>query len=250
MSDFSDKKSKNIKNNIDCGKTAGVNKSGGEAKSVRKSACTKEKIMLIALKLFAEKGYEATSVSDIAENLALSKSALYKHYKNKRDIFEAIILKAEKNDFDNAAAFSMPESELCESGESENAYKSVEIKNLIEYSKAQLEYWVNDPFASDFKKMLMHERFSDENAAALFEQYLASGPLGYVTDIFKKIGIKNPELTAFEFYAPMFFAYFSGVERSEKSNVEYKAKNTESAVNGLIAAHFENQFKKLSKKTV
>lgn len=251
MSDLYDIKSKNVKNSIDYGQKEQKNKPRGEKKSARKTGETKQKIMITALKLFAEKGYEATSVSDIAERLDLTKSALYKHYKNKRDIFNEIILRAEKNDFDRAAAFSMPESELSESAESEKAYKSVEIANLIEFSKGQLDYWINDPFASDFKKILMHERFSNKNAAALFEQYLASGPLCYVADIFKKIGIKKPELAAFEFYAPMFFAYFSDGQRCESAEEKGETKNAESAVNGLIAAHFENQLNKLNQeKTV
>jgi AcrR family transcriptional regulator len=51
---------------------------------------TKENILYTALRLFARNGYEATSVSDIAGELGMTKGALYKHYKNKRDIFDSI----------------------------------------------------------------------------------------------------------------------------------------------------------------
>lgn len=47
---------------------------------------TKENILKIALHLFAVNGYEAVSVSMIAEALGMTKGALYKHYKNKQDI--------------------------------------------------------------------------------------------------------------------------------------------------------------------
>ena len=50
---------------------------------------TKEKIMQTALHLFARDGYEAVSVSAIAGELGMTKGALYKHYKNKRDIFDS-----------------------------------------------------------------------------------------------------------------------------------------------------------------
>ena len=46
---------------------------------------TKEKILFTALRLFARDGYEAVSVSAIAGELGMTKGALYKHYKNKRD---------------------------------------------------------------------------------------------------------------------------------------------------------------------
>ena len=44
---------------------------------------TKEQILMTALHLFAQDGYEAVSVSRIAGALGMTKGALYKHYKNK-----------------------------------------------------------------------------------------------------------------------------------------------------------------------
>lgn len=52
---------------------------------------TKEKILRTALRLFAQYGYEAVSVSAIAGELGITKGALYRHYKNKRDIFDSIV---------------------------------------------------------------------------------------------------------------------------------------------------------------
>ena len=52
---------------------------------------TKEKILITALRLFAQDGYEAVSVSRIAGELGMTKGALYKHYKNKRDIYDSIV---------------------------------------------------------------------------------------------------------------------------------------------------------------
>ena len=45
----------------------------------------KEEILIIALHLFARDGYEAVSVSQIAGELDMTKGALYRHYKSKRD---------------------------------------------------------------------------------------------------------------------------------------------------------------------
>ena len=58
---------------------------------------TKEKILESALKLFAADGYEAVSVSMIAGELGITKGALYRHYKNKRDIFGSILKRMEQN---------------------------------------------------------------------------------------------------------------------------------------------------------
>ena len=52
---------------------------------------TKELLLQAALALFAEKGYEGTSVRDIARSVGLSESVLYAHFSSKRAIFDAVL---------------------------------------------------------------------------------------------------------------------------------------------------------------
>ena len=59
-------------------------------------ADTKENILMAALHLFARDGYEAVSVSQIAGELDITKGALYRHYKSKRDIFDCIVERMEQ----------------------------------------------------------------------------------------------------------------------------------------------------------
>jgi AcrR family transcriptional regulator len=47
---------------------------------------TRERILDIALELFTERGYEATSLRDIAERLGTTKAAIYYHFARKEDI--------------------------------------------------------------------------------------------------------------------------------------------------------------------
>src|ERR1700750_1538957 len=47
---------------------------------------TRARIQQIALELFAEQGYERTSLREIAERLGVTKAALYYHFKSKEDI--------------------------------------------------------------------------------------------------------------------------------------------------------------------
>jgi AcrR family transcriptional regulator len=47
---------------------------------------TRERILDIALELFTERGYEKTSLRDIAERLGTTKAALYYHFERKEDI--------------------------------------------------------------------------------------------------------------------------------------------------------------------
>jgi AcrR family transcriptional regulator len=52
---------------------------------------TKERIEQIALNLFTEKGYDRTSLREIAEQLGVTKAAIYYHYKSKEQILEGIM---------------------------------------------------------------------------------------------------------------------------------------------------------------
>jgi AcrR family transcriptional regulator len=47
---------------------------------------TRARIQEVALELFAEQGYEQTSLREIAERLGVTKAALYYHFKSKEDI--------------------------------------------------------------------------------------------------------------------------------------------------------------------
>ena len=57
---------------------------------------TKEELLLESLKLFAKYGYDGVSISMIANKLNIVKSAIYKHFKSKEDIFNSIIVNVKK----------------------------------------------------------------------------------------------------------------------------------------------------------
>jgi AcrR family transcriptional regulator len=59
--------------------------------SQRREGDTKAQIRTVALELFTERGYDATSLREIAERLDITKAALYYHYKNKEDIILSLV---------------------------------------------------------------------------------------------------------------------------------------------------------------
>jgi len=52
---------------------------------------TRTRIQEVALELFTEQGYEATSLREIAEALGVTKAALYYHFRTKEEILQAIL---------------------------------------------------------------------------------------------------------------------------------------------------------------
>lgn len=166
---------------------------------------SKENMLLVALRLFAQKGYEATSIFDIAQELQITKGAIYKHFKNKQDILDAIISKMEENDQRFAGQFIMPIHVL--SLEELEAYQKVTMKQVIDFSIAMFTYWTEDEFASLFRKMLTIEQYHDKKMNLLYQNYLGDGPYQYILDIFKTMELKDYEEKALLFYGPMFSLY-------------------------------------------
>lgn len=52
---------------------------------------TKQGILDAALELFSVQGYEATSISQLAEAVGIRKASLYSHFENKQAILDALI---------------------------------------------------------------------------------------------------------------------------------------------------------------
>ena len=180
----------------------------------------KEEILIVALHLFARDGYEAVSVSQIAGELDMTKGALYRHYKSKRDIFDCIVQRMEQQDGEQAGEYDMPQEDKEKMPEK---YEAVSFDDFVEYSKSMFEYWTEDDFASSFRKMLTIEQFRSEEMQKLYQQYLVAGPASYVKDLFESIGIVNAKDKAARFYSVMFFYYsiYDGASDKEKAKVEF-----------------------------
>lgn len=168
---------------------------------------TKEKILMTALQLFARDGYEAVSVRTIAEELGMTKGALYRHYKNKRDIFDSIVERMFQIDAQRANDCQMP----VETYEvMPNSYQNPSLEDIQTYTIEQLKFWTEDAFASKFRKMLSLEQYRNAEMKELYSQCIVAGPVAYMEDIFCELikkGIlkaENPRQLAVEYYAPLF----------------------------------------------
>jgi len=180
----------------------------------------KEEILIVALHLFAREGYEAVSVSQIAGELDMTKGALYRHFKSKRDIFDCIVQRMECRDNEQASDYDMPEADKERMPEK---YETVSQDAFVKYSRFMFEYWTEDDFASSFRKMLTIEQFRSVEMQNLYQQYLAAGPASYVKDIFESMGIADAEDRAVRFYAIMYFYYsiYDGADDKEKVKEEF-----------------------------
>lgn len=168
---------------------------------------TKEKILMTALQLFARDGYEAVSVRNIAEELGITKGALYRHYKNKRDIFDSIVDRMIQIDAKRAQEHQMPAEQFDAMPDS---YENTSLEAIQTYTIEQLKFWTEDEFASRFRRMLSLEQYRNEEMAELYSQCIVAGPVAYMEDLFRELMKKgvlkeeNPRQLAVEYYAPLF----------------------------------------------
>lgn len=182
---------------------------------------TKEEILLVSLHLFAQDGYEAVSVSQIAGELGITKGALYRHYQSKRDIFDHILACMEQRDGEQAESHDMPQERKEDAPET---YQELSFVDFMAYSQSMFAYWTEDDFASSFRKMLTLEQFRNAEMQELYQQYLVSGPVAYVKDLFESMKFDSALEKAVEFYATMFFFYsmYDGAEDKEQVKLEFE----------------------------
>ena len=168
---------------------------------------TKGKILSTALQLFARDGYEAVSVRNIAEELGMTKGALYRHYKNKRDIFDSIVDRMIQIDAQRAKEYQMPTEQYDEMSDS---YANTSWEDIEKYTVEQLKFWTEDNFALLFRRMLTLEQYRNAEMAELYSQCIVEGPVSYMEDLFRELTKKgvlkeeNPRQLAVEYYAPLF----------------------------------------------
>ena len=65
-------------------------------KTKEEAEITKQRIMDAALQLFKNKGFDATSLQDIAKVTGMTRGAIYWHFKNKLDILARLMLEMKK----------------------------------------------------------------------------------------------------------------------------------------------------------
>jgi AcrR family transcriptional regulator len=68
-------------------------------KTLQAASSTREQLLLAALKSFADRGYAATSVQEIVDAAQVSKPALYYYFKDKAELFQALVDEAHDERF-------------------------------------------------------------------------------------------------------------------------------------------------------
>ena len=133
---------------------------------------TKSRILDEALIMFAENGYRGTNLRELAAQLGLSKSALYKHYSGKEDIWNSLLDRMEAYYAQHFGSESNlpPQPKSCD--------------ELLELTMGMLKFTVNDPKIILTRKLLLTEQFHDERVKKLATKHFLEGTQKIFSRIF------------------------------------------------------------------
>ena len=158
---------------------------------------TKDRILDEALVMFAEHGYKGTNLRDLAARLELSKSALYKHYESKEDIWNALLDKMEAY---YAQRFG-PMDNLPPTPDSWEAFKQMMM--------GMISFTVHDPQIILTRKLLTIEQFHDARVCKLATKHFLEGTANIYAKVFESMMEKgllkksDPAMLAFSFTPPI-----------------------------------------------
>ena len=124
---------------------------------------TKDRILDSALTLFSEKGYDGVGVDLIAEKAGLKGPSLYKHFKGKEEILDALIGKVgtyyEENFGSEMNPGDIPSS----------------MEKLIESSLRRIRFTIRDDTIKKTRRILTMEQFRSHRIAQLASKHSLDG---------------------------------------------------------------------------
>lgn len=168
---------------------------------------TRQRILQAALNLFAEKGYGSVRVAEIADRVGIKAPSLYKHYKSKQSIFDALLEEMALRYKIQMEAIQMdgqsPEKDV-------SIFANMDENHLQATAKGLFNYYLHDEFAAPFRRMLAIEQFHNPHLAALYTNQYIEDPLSFQGSLFQLLitaGHMKPEnsrVMAMQFYGPIF----------------------------------------------
>jgi AcrR family transcriptional regulator len=167
---------------------------------------TKERIFEAAIDIFALKGYDATSMREIAEAVGIKKASMYSHYKSKDEILEKI-LEYPIGRMGNIGPQDIGTEELI---------VSMGLEKFMALAGDLALSWMEDPQMEKIWRIICIELYHNQQIKKFFSEFTDLS-LSYWASAFeimmkhKLIKPSNPRILAMEylsFYGNAYMDYF------------------------------------------
>lgn len=171
---------------------------------------TKTKILEVSLELFAKKGFDGVSVREIAKEVGVRESALYKHYKNKEDILEKIVEEMIASIRSGYELRHVPETLTVGVVD---GYRNITEEQLCEMSWSIFKMFTEDPRLSNFRRLLMREQFQNKIIAEYYNKFFIKGVIESQSKTFLQLVDSgffrkaDERIIALHFYGPILLLF-------------------------------------------
>ena len=134
---------------------------------------TKQEILKVSLDLFSIYGFEATSMSKIANTIGIRKASLYSHFESKQAILNEIIDEILEY-YDKKSIFVNTDWNTEDIPES--------VDEIVKKIQGQIQFILHDPYISKARKMLVIEQFNNPKLSKLQTKQNYIDVLNYFTE--------------------------------------------------------------------
>ena len=134
---------------------------------------TKQEILNVSLDLFSIYGFEATSMSKIANTIGIRKASLYSHFESKQAILNEIIDEILEY-YDKKSIFVNTDWNTEDIPES--------VDEIVKKIQEQIQFILHDPYISKARKMLVIEQFNNPKLSKLQTKQNYIDVLNYFTE--------------------------------------------------------------------
>jgi AcrR family transcriptional regulator len=124
---------------------------------------TRDEILNVALELFSVNGYEATSISQLADAVGIRKASLYSHFASKQEILDDVVASVLEG-YAEHSVFADADWDDPEFTKDKDGMTAEDAAKMIQ---SQVRYIVHDTSISRGRKMLVIEQFRNQELAVL-----------------------------------------------------------------------------------
>lgn len=166
---------------------------------------TKQEILNAALDLFSVQGFEATSISQIADAVGIRKASLYSHFENKQAILDTLV----KEVLEQYALHSIFALADWDDPDFTKDKQHMTPDEAVQMIQGQIHYILHDPAISRARKMLVIEQFRNPELAKLQTKQNYTDVMHYFTGFVKFLirqGVlaeDDPEIMAAQLCLPI-----------------------------------------------
>ena len=180
---------------------------------------TKERIVDEALTLFSLQGYKGTTVKNIADAVGIKDSSIYKHFKSKQEILDAIVDQMKGRMEELSGTLGIPQD--IDEDSVMTAYKDLSLQELQEISRKAFLFYLKDEFMSRFWRLSQMEQYQNREIYDIYRSIFFEQSIRYQTELFAEMIRQgafreaDPEVVAVNFYAPIYFLLSKNQEESD-----------------------------------